>query len=294
MKWGTMKTQHIDLHGETFACRVIGQGAPLLMVHGNLSDLRSWEPLQPVLSHHFCTISYSRRYAHPNPPISAGEDDPMARHVDDLIALIERLRLGRVHLVGNSSGAFICLLAAEKRPDLVRSLTLEEPPVVSLFLRQLPPTAGEVLKLLMSAPWALGALLKLGIGTILPATRAFQAGDDIAGLNIFARGVLGDDAYTQVAPLRRQQMAENLMPHRAALLGSGLPVFTEANAAAIQVPTQLLHGKETPTFQQHINRRLAGLIPGARAVCIADASHLVHEDNPLDVAQALVDFCIHR
>ena len=263
----------------------------MVLVHASISDLRSWEPLVPLVAEHFRVVNYSRRFAHPNRPIDDGGDDPLARHTEDLVALIERLRLGKVHLVGNSSGAFVCLLAAKQRPDLVRTLTLEEPPVVSMFLQALPPKPVEVFKLLFSSPAALLSLIKFGAGTIGPATKAFREGKDDTALDIFARGVLGDAAHAKVSAARKQQMTDNVKAHRAALLGSGLPVFTAADAAAIKVPTQLVCGSDTPGFQRRINQRLAQLIPGAQDVCIPRASHFVHEDNPQAVAEAIRAFC---
>lgn len=279
------------LNGTSLACRESGQGEPMVLVHANLSDLRSWDPIEPLLARHCRVVNYSRRFAHPNAPIEAGGDDALPVHAEDLVAVIERLALGKVHLVGNSAGAFVCLLVARARPDLVQSLTLEEPPVVSMFLQALPPKPGELFRLLLSSPAALAAFLRFGAGTIAPATALFRKGQDDAGLEVFARGVLGEAAYAKASAARRQQMRDNLMPHRAALLGSGLPVFTPADAAAIRVPTQLLRGSNTPGFQRRINQRLAALIPGAVDVCVPNASHLVHEDNPEAVARAILGFC---
>lgn len=284
----------IDVGDTTFAYRQSGHGEAMVLVHASLSDMRSWEQLEPLLAEHFRVISYSRRFAHPNRPAADGDDDAIPDHARDLLALIEKLRVGKVHLVGNSSGAFACLLAAQLRPDLVRTLTLEEPPVVSMFMQALPPKPADLFRLLFSSPGALIAFAKFGAGAIGPATKAFQQGDDGAALDFFARGVLGEEAYARVTPARKQQMIDNLEAHRAALLGSGLPVFTEADAAAIQVPTQLLRGSETPGFQRRINQRLAETIPGARDVRIEGASHFVHEDNPKMVAEAIRAFCIER
>jgi pimeloyl-ACP methyl ester carboxylesterase len=286
-----MNKQEIDIGGVSFAYRESGRGDPMVLVHANISDLRSWAPLEPLVAEHFRVINYSRRFAHPNRPADDGVGDALAPHVKDLVALIEKLRLGKVHLVGNSSGAFVCLLAAQQRPDLVRTLTLEEPPVVSMFLQALPPKPGELFKLLFSSPGALVALLKFGAGAIDPATKAFQEGNDGAAINFFARGVLGDTAYAKVSSARKQQMMDNAKAHRASLLGAGLPVFTAADATAIESPTQLLRGSDTPGFQRRINQRLAALIPGAKDVCVPNASHLVHEDNPQAVAEAVRMFC---
>jgi pimeloyl-ACP methyl ester carboxylesterase len=107
-------------------------------------------------------------------------DDQLEVHVRDLVALIEEQELGPVHLLGNSSGAFVSLLVADQRPDLVRSLSLEEPPVVSMFLQALPPKPVEMFKLLVTAPGAAVAFAKFGAGTMGPTVKAFQQGNDDA------------------------------------------------------------------------------------------------------------------
>lgn len=48
----------------------------------------------------------------------------MDTFVDDAIALIEALELGPVHFVGMSTGGFVGMRIAIKRPELLRSLTL--------------------------------------------------------------------------------------------------------------------------------------------------------------------------
>lgn len=281
----------LQIGGESFFYRESGRGEPMVLVHANLSDLRSWSALEPLLAPDYRVISYSRRFAFPNRQPARIERDSLEAHVDDLEQVIGQLGRGPVHLVGNSSGAFVCLLLARRRPDLVRTLTLEEPPVVSMFFRSVPPRAGEAIRLLFRSPAALFDLATFGARSIGPALKAFEAGNDERAVGIFLRGVIGDAAYGGMTPDRRQQARDNTPAHRALMLGAGLPVFTAADAAAITVPTQLVHGQSTPSFQRRINRRLASLIPGAREVAIADASHLVHEDDPQAVADAIGRFC---
>lgn len=255
-----------------------------MLVHANISDMRSWEAIEAMLAEDFRVTNYSRRYAYPNRPIPVGAEDPLAVHAQDLIALIESEAKGPVHLLGCSSGAFISLLVATQRPDLVRSLSLEEPPVTSMFVGSLPPTVSDMVRLLLTDPDALVAFMKFGARTIAPAVRAFERGDDDGALDAFARGVLGPDFFRRLTSARRRQMKDNLAPHRAALLGAGLPSFSPEQARALTVPTQLIRGASTSHFQRRVNQRLARLIPGARDVVVAHASHLVHEDDPSAVA----------
>jgi pimeloyl-ACP methyl ester carboxylesterase len=58
----------------------------------------------------------------------------LTNNVEDLAELIiKRLNLGPVHLIGHSYGALTALYTTYQHPDLVRSLVLGEPPVMSLL-----------------------------------------------------------------------------------------------------------------------------------------------------------------
>jgi len=122
-------TRHFILAGTTLAYREKGgDGTPVVFVHGGLSDLRTWDKQLEAISASHRTISYSRRYARPNEEIPAGADDQMLPHVDDLAAILQGLDTGPATLVGNSWGAFICLLTAIRHPGLMAKLVLEDPP----------------------------------------------------------------------------------------------------------------------------------------------------------------------
>lgn len=105
-----------------------GQGEPLILLHGGQGDYRAWQPQMQALSPRYRVISYSRRYHYPN-------ENPLTREYSalidaaDLAGLIAELKLGPVHLVGTSYGAFTALALAVERPELVRSLVLAEPPI---------------------------------------------------------------------------------------------------------------------------------------------------------------------
>src|SRR6266853_3217478 len=120
-----------------------GSGLPVVFVHGSLSDGGFWkDQLGPFVASGYRAIAYSRRFNPPNtnipqPGYSAATD------ADDLAALIEKLQLGKVHVVGHSYGARSALCLAVKHPELVRTLALAEPPAVSL-LAYLPADRSEV------------------------------------------------------------------------------------------------------------------------------------------------------
>ena len=131
----------------------------------------------------------------------------MDPHVEDLVALLDKLGTGRAHLVGHSWGGFIALLTAIRQPELVRRLVLMEPPIVSLFVST-PPRPWELLRLFMESPRTAAAIVKFGATALSPAQKAFGRGDDDAAIQAFGTGVLGKKFFDELSPARKQQVWE--------------------------------------------------------------------------------------
>jgi len=80
-----------------------GQGEPLILLHGGQGYYRSFGPQLKVLSQQFRVFSYSRRYHYPNNNPLTTNYHSAYTEADDLAALIRKLGLGRVHLVGTAN-----------------------------------------------------------------------------------------------------------------------------------------------------------------------------------------------
>jgi len=284
--WGA---RTVDVDGAALAYREHGEGAPLVFVHGSASDLRTWEQQLPTIGRSYRAIAYSRRYARPNEDIQPDADDQMLPHVDDLVALLRVLDAAPAHLVGHSWGGFICLLTAIQRPQLVRSLVLGEPPVLTLFT-SVPPRPTEMLRLLVRRPGTARAILSFGARTHLPAQKAFRRGDDEAAFLKMSHGVLGKEAYERLSEERKQQGRENLNTLRAQVLGAGFPPLSEDDVRGVTAPTLLMTGERSPAYPLRLTDGLQRLLPNAERIEIAGASHLMHEENAPAVNEAIFDF----
>jgi pimeloyl-ACP methyl ester carboxylesterase len=275
--------------GTALAYRENGDGEPAVFVHGSASDLRSWEQQLPAIGASYRAIAYSRRYARPNRDIEPGADDQMLPHVDDLAAVLRVIDAAPAHLVGHSWGAFICLLTAIRHPELVRSLVLAEPPVLSLYIST-PPRARELLPLLARRPRTALTILAFGLRTIAPTNRAFRRGADERALQIFASGVLGRESYERLPEVRWQQARENVNTVRAQLLGAGFPPLSDEDVRGVAAPTLLITGQRTPAYLLRLTDRLQQLLPNAERVEIAGASHGMTEEEPGAVNEAILGF----
>jgi pimeloyl-ACP methyl ester carboxylesterase len=275
--------------GATLAYREQGEGEPVVLVHGSTDDLRSWHQQLPAIGASYRAIAYSRRYARPNVGIEPNADNQTLLHVDDLVTLLQVVDAAPANLVGHSWGGLISLLAAIRHPQVVRSLVLQEPPVLSLFMSMRPrPT--ELLRLFVRRPRTAVTILSFGAKTALPAEKAFRRGDDEAALQAYAVGLLGRDTWEQLPQERKQQARENLSTLRAQVLGEGFPPLSDDDVRGVQAPTLLMTGERSPAYLPRLTDRLQQLLPNAERVEIAAASHLMSEENPGAVNGAILDF----
>jgi pimeloyl-ACP methyl ester carboxylesterase len=284
---GDYKT--VTVNGAELAYVECGSGDPVILVHGSISDLRIWEKQMAAFSADRRVIAYSRRYAWPNAGVPDGAGDPMWPHVDDLADMIRKLEAAPAHLLGNSRGGFICLLTALRYPELVRTVAVEEPPVMPLLVSNHPKPA-EILKLLLTKPRSGAALLKFFGTGMGPAIKAFKKGDVEGGVRVFARGVLGTDVYEKLPLSVRNAMQANGKLLSAELLGEGFPTFSEEDARRITVPTLLLSGDKSPALFRRLTDRLGALLPNAARVDIPGASHLMHYEKGAETNIAVLDF----
>jgi pimeloyl-ACP methyl ester carboxylesterase len=281
----------ITIKGTALECIERGSGEPLVFVHGSTSDHRTWQVQQEEFSTGFRTVVYSRRYHWPNERITEGADYSMVEHVEDLKTLLRSIDAVPAHLVGHSYGAFICLLLAIREPLLVRTLVLAEPPVVTLFVSNSPRPL-EILRLLMSRPRTALAVLKFGARGVDPATAAVKRGDNEAAIRFIGTAVLGREAYRRLSDARREQVRANFIEQE--LLGSGFPRLEAPEVRGVRVPTLLVTAQHSPRLFHRLADRLQELLPEVERFRIPRASHIMHEDNPVDYNAAVQSFLQRR
>jgi pimeloyl-ACP methyl ester carboxylesterase len=160
----------------------IGQGPPLVCVHGSLNDFRAWAAVFKPLSANRQLIVPSLRHYFPEHWDGTDDRFNMAQHVDDMIAFIEGLSLGPVDLIGHSRGGHLAFRLALKRPELLRKLVLAEPGG-TLEETLIPDGVGE-------GPPAAGSRAH-----VAQASEKTAAGDLDGGLRAFIDGINGPGAW---------------------------------------------------------------------------------------------------
>lgn len=98
---------------------MMGEGHPLVLIHGGLLDCRMWDGQFKKYAESYQVIRYDIR-GYGKSALPKGKYS----HVKDLLALIEFLRVDQAHIIGLSLGGTIAIDFALDYPERVSSLIL--------------------------------------------------------------------------------------------------------------------------------------------------------------------------
>jgi pimeloyl-ACP methyl ester carboxylesterase len=266
-----MQTLHVN--GYDMAYLDIGEGPPLVCVHGTLGDFRTWSAVVGPLSGERRVISVSLRRFFPEHWDGVGNDYLMAQHVADTIAFIEKLDAGPVDLVGHSRGGHIGFRVAQARPDLLRKLVLAEPG--GELDSSLDPTA---------TPGASERATRFAA-----LAGKIRDGDSEGGLHLFVDGIDGEGAWGRLPATAKQQLRDNVYTLIGQVGENRLP-FSRSDAESIRTPTLFIGGGDTKGALAGVLKALAPHVRGSRIAIIPGTRHWMFEQAPQEFCKIVLAF----
>jgi pimeloyl-ACP methyl ester carboxylesterase len=242
-----------------------GEGEPLILLHGGQADYRAWQPQIDALAPRYRVIAYSRRYHFPNRNSLGSNHSPIV-DAEDLAEFIRTLKLGPVHLVGTSIGAYTAMAFAMKHPEQIRTMVLAEPPI---------------------HPWAAenprgAALYKSFMENVqAKSASAFRAGNDEAAMRILIDAFDGPGTFDTLPTERKQIVMANVLFFKA-LSGSNepFPNLPRASFRAMRMPVLVIHGENTDALHEMDSDEVAKTFPNASRATIPKAGHGSPRQNP--------------
>jgi len=115
---------HARVKGVNLFYEETGQGLPLIFVHEFAGDYASWHLQVRFFSRRYRTIVYNAR----GYPPSDVPEDPRAysqdQAVDDIVGVLDHLRIDRAHVVGLSMGGYASLHFGLRYPQRALSITV--------------------------------------------------------------------------------------------------------------------------------------------------------------------------
>jgi pimeloyl-ACP methyl ester carboxylesterase len=268
-----LRMQSLHINGYDMAYLDVGQGPPLVCVHGSLCDFRIWGSVIGPLSARHRVIAVSLRHFFPERWDGEGTTYSIAQHVGDVIAFIEKLNIGPVDLMGHSRGGHVSFRVAQRRGDLLRKLILAEP--------------GGELDATLDPDYKGGPSPLLAHFTV--SAQKIAAGDVDGGLAFFMDTLEGPGTWPRLPAMAKQLLRDNA----TTLIGQvrdNRPPFSKSDAEAIKMPTLFIGGAKTKGLLPKVLHTLAAHVPNARAEMIQGATHPMFEQAPQRYSEIVLNF----
>ena len=248
-------------------------GEPLVLIHGSFVDHHNWGAVVPSLARSFRVLAYDRRgYSQSErsrSPASARD------HVADVAALIEALGLGPSHVVGHSLGGLIALRLADERPDLCRSLVINEPPLLSVL-------AGD--QDYQADVEAMGA-------KVASVLQLLEAGNIEDGVRQFVETVVfGPGAWDMIPAEVRQMVLFNAPSFVDEMRDPEFLTIDRARLHSIARPVLLTCGQESPRVFRSIIEELSQALPEAQVITFPGVVHEPEDQQPAEYVAAVTRF----
>jgi pimeloyl-ACP methyl ester carboxylesterase len=259
-------TRRLELPGGSLAYDDTGTG-PLVVCVPGMGDLRSTyrfsTPLLAAAGYRVVTLDVRGM----GETSVSWNDYSVGAIGGDIVDLIEFLACGPAHVVGNSMGAGVAVVAAARRPDLVRSLTLTGP-----FVRDVMPAwaAAALFGPLLGGPWR-GRMWDWYVRKAFPTRVPPDAANETLRRNRNLAEPGRFDAFRRMAIASKRASAERL--------------------ADVGAPVLVVMGTRDPDFPDPAKeaRYVADTLRG-ELLLIDGAGHYPQADSPDVFAAGLLAF----
>lgn len=241
-------------------------GKPVVLIHGFPFSHQMWDPQLSALETDYRVIRYDVR-GHGRSEVGDGQYH-FEFFVDDLLALLDELKLEQVVACGLSMGGYIALRAHERAPERFSALVLCD---------TRPEADSNEAKLKRAA--SMKSVRTQGV-------KAFA--------DAFVKSVFAPRAFSEI-PAAVEKIKSIILSNptsgiRGTLLALASRTDSVASLARIQVPSLVIVGAEDSLTPPSVARSMHSMIPGARLVEIPGAGHLPNLEAPDAFNRALLDF----
>lgn len=244
----------------------------IVFSHGYLMDHSMFRGQIDVLKKQYRCIAFEHR-GHAQSAIATdgySMDNLVTDAIELIAALDKQLSLGPVHFVGMSTGGFVGMRIALRRPELLKSMVL-----MSTSAEQEPEKALKKNNVLLKV------VKYLGIWAVIGQV-----------INImFYKSFLKDKSQKATTDYWRKAVASR---DKKAMVAFGKAIFSRDNVlpklADVKLPTAVIVGEEDVLTQPIHSVRMAQTIPGAKLYKIKDAGHSAAIEKAEEVTAAMVEF----
>lgn len=286
---GIVPTEHtvsLASWGTTVRVQEVGQGHPVLFVHGGPNTGSKWAPMLPRLSGFRCLLIDRPGTGLSEPLPRRLSPNDLLRFADGFVAdALDALGVDRAHVVASSLGGFVALRSAAAHPGRIDRMVQMSCPALAEgmrtppFLRAatLPLLGGLLRRMPPSRRGNVMAMRQMGHGATIDADAMPPGYDEwYLAMQRHTDTVVNDGRLIAEAATRRG------FDERLRLRGDVL--------AAVQCPTRFIWGADDGFGGAEVGDRIVAHMQRAEMRVLEACGHLPWLDRPDLVAELVADW----
>ena len=269
----------VTVHDQRIAFLDVGEGPPVILIHGFGGSMWQWEHQQQALARDFRVLTLDL-------PGSGLSDKPDIEYrpdqlLDYFVGFMDAVHMPHATLIGNSMGAGLAIGMALEHPARVSKLVLIGGLPQQILLKLTSPSIKRALEsrapswVVSFGNWLFGGLMTESVLRELVHNPALLTPAVIERSN---------------RNRRRPGLIKPIMSSRNAL-----PLWETGFATrlhSLSHPTMILWGEQDRVFPLSVGEELHRTIPGSQLVTIPDAGHLPQWEQP-DLVNSILIAYIH-
>jgi len=266
------ESRFMELQGMQVHYRIVGQGEPLVLLHGTAASLHTWEAWTDILSKDFRIISMDLPAFGLTGPHPQRKYD-MESYSSFLHAFVKEIGLDSFYIAGNSLGGRICWNYAFRYPEQVRKMIL-------LDASGYPSDKAPPLAIRLGRSNILGPLLT----KLTPKALHRKSLLDVYGND----ALLTDETVDRYFELMLRPGNRQAFVDRTRLIYED----TSAQIKTIKAPTLIQWGSEDLWVSPKHARQFHEDISGSELKIYEGAGHIPMEEIPEETAGDARDFLL--
>ncbi len=243
------------------------QGIPIIFIHAFPMTHAMWEPQLKALPSKYFGLAYDIRGIGKS-PVGDGQYT-MEMFVDDLLALMDHLKISSAVLCGLSLGGYIALRFAEKFPDRLKGL------VLCNTRSEADTNEGK-----------------------LNRAESIKTIKSEGGLSAYAKKFIPNTLSSETKRDHPEvlDLLNKLMVSQSPLgvCGAQLAMISRTDTTEfvshISCPSLVIHGEEDALIPINQAEKMSQRIPNCRLVALSKTGHISNLENPKLFNQALFEF----
>ena len=274
-----VEEKFIETNGIKLHTMIIGEGPPLVLLHGFPDFWYGWKSVIPDLKNDYKLIIPDMRGYNLSDKPKGVDNYKIEILMEDIKGLIENLGLGKAFLAGHDWGGAVAWAFAEKYPDLLHKVAILNAPHPKIFRKKLRTDKKQ-----QEASFYIFEFLK-------PNGEQFLFEDDFKWLKFAVfNGMKNKSNLTNFD--KEQYLSAWKQP--GAILG-GVNYYRASTSSKdltgiIKIPTLVIHGMEDQAVLSSVLDGLSDYVNDLKIVRVENSSHWVMNDQPELVISSFKEF----